>query len=209
MPSSSPNSAPPPDGGGGTAVFLDRDGVINRDSRHYVKTWDEFDFLPGSLAALERLSRAGARLLVVTNQSAINRGLTTRAAVHRIHARMCDAVASRGGMISDVFFCPHRPDEECACRKPRPGLLLTAQHRYGLDLERCVLVGDRASDVACARRAGCGVVLQVTGTATVPSPRWFPAGRPAPDATVPDLAAAVEWIITHKPFVTAHGRHPA
>ncbi|MGA9478920.1 MAG: HAD-IIIA family hydrolase, partial [Desulfobacterales bacterium] len=97
-------------------VFLDRDGVINRDSPAYIKSWAEFDFLPGSLLALRRLTVAGFTLIILSNQSAVNRGMLSLETLLDMHRRLQADVAAAGGCITDIFFCPHRPEEGCACR---------------------------------------------------------------------------------------------
>jgi histidinol-phosphate phosphatase family protein len=130
-----------------SAVFLDRDGVINANRSDYVKSWDEFAFLPGVFEALRRLREGSRTVVVVSNQSAIGRGIAAPAVVDAIHRRMRAEVAEHGGRIDAVFYCPHRPDEGCECRKPRPGLLRRAARELGLDLARSYLVGDAVSDV--------------------------------------------------------------
>lgn len=137
------------------AVFLDRDGVINQDSSAYIKSWSEFRFIPGSLEAIRRLAREGAAIVVVTNQSGINRGLFSRAVLEEMHRRMCDAVSRSGGRIWDVFFCPHTPDEGCECRKPAPGLIQEALRRHDLSLDTAWIVGDSARDIIAGKQAGC------------------------------------------------------
>src|SRR5690242_12788192 len=112
-------------------VFLDRDGVICYNRSDHVKSWAEFRLLPGALPALARLTQAGCRVVVITNQAVINRGQMTAAQVEDIHQRMVAAVAAAGGHIDLVIYCPHRPDEGCACRKPRPGMVLAAGARLG------------------------------------------------------------------------------
>ena len=144
-----------------STVFLDRDGVINRDSRDYIKNWGEFEFLPGSLEALRLLSSSGLRLILITNQSIINRGMVSPEVLAHTHTELCKAVADAGGRIDDIFFCPHRPDENCACRKPRPGLIQQAVQRHGLDPKAGIMVGDNAKDILCGRNAGCGATILV------------------------------------------------
>jgi D-glycero-D-manno-heptose 1,7-bisphosphate phosphatase len=99
-------------------VFLDRDGVINQDSPTYIKSWAEFHFIPGSLDAIARLTRNGCSVIVITNQSAINRGMVPMPDLEDIHRRMHQAVSDRGGRITDIFFCPHRPDETVTAANP-------------------------------------------------------------------------------------------
>lgn len=142
------------------AVFLDRDGVINRD-HGYVHRWADFEFLPGVLDAAARLSAAGWALVVVTNQSGIARGYFTEAAYLALTQKMTEAFAQRGAPIAAVYHCPHHPEGRiaalavaCDCRKPAPGLLLRARDELGLSLSESVMIGDKASDLWAARRAG-------------------------------------------------------
>ncbi len=145
------------------AILLDRDGVINCNRPDYVKSWSEFEFLPGAVEALQRLSQLGWPVVVVTNQSVVGRGLVDHRTVEEIHAQMVAAVCGAGGRIDDVLYCPHGPEDKCACRKPRPGLLLLASVRLGLDLSRSFMIGDAESDVLAAQTVGCRPVLVKTG----------------------------------------------
>jgi len=182
---------------GGTAarpaVFLDRDGVINENRADYVKSWEEFAFLPGALEAMRTLS-SRYEVVVVTNQSAIGRGLMTRAAVEQIHQRMCDCVQQHHGRIRAVLYCPHHPREECGCRKPRPGLLLAAAQEFHLDLRRCWMVGDAVSDMQAALRAGVSPVLVLTGRGR-DQQKLLDAGSRERMVIQPDLPAAVNWML--------------
>jgi histidinol-phosphate phosphatase family protein len=144
-------------------VFLDRDGVINRNRSDYVKTWDEFQFLPGARHAIARLTHAGYRLVVVTNQACIGKGLVSSSAIAEIHSRMLDEIACAGGHIEAVLVCPHRADDACGCRKPAPGLLLRAHDEYGVELSRALLVGDSASDMQAAGAAHVAAILALSG----------------------------------------------
>jgi len=135
-------------------VFLDRDGVINVDRRDYVKSWDEFQFLPEVFEALRILAERGFRVVIITNQSAVNRGLMTLDDLNEIHAKMLEEIRSHGGDIEAIYFCPHRPDEDCGCRKPKPGLVRQAAADLGIDLARSYLVGDSDKDVELARSLG-------------------------------------------------------
>jgi D-glycero-D-manno-heptose 1,7-bisphosphate phosphatase len=140
-------------------VLLDRDGIINRMRPDYVKRWEEVEIIPGSLDTLARLSRGGCELIVLTNQSAIGRGLVTRETVDKIHDRMASLIEGRGGKIRDFLVCPHTPADACACRKPAPGLLIRARDELGVDLSNAVMLGDQLSDVEAARAAGCRAIL--------------------------------------------------
>lgn len=177
-------------------VFLDRDGVINVDSPDYIKSWSEVRFIEGSLSAVKRLNDAGFTVMIVTNQSAVHRKLIAVDELDRIHRRIQQAAIAKGGRIADVFFCPHLPDEGCACRKPRPGLIRAAQERYAIDMENSVMVGDSAGDIECARRAGCGhAVLVETGNGKKALVDLARKGI-VPDRTAENLAAAAEWIVS-------------
>jgi D-glycero-D-manno-heptose 1,7-bisphosphate phosphatase len=145
------------------AVFLDRDGVINRDRPDYVKSWQEFEFLPGALEALRLLASRPEPVIVVSNQSCIGRGLVAEERVEEIHRLMRAAVEREGGRIDAVYYCPHRPEEDCPCRKPRPGLLLRAAADFSLDLRGSVMIGDDLKDLRSAAAAGVRPILVRTG----------------------------------------------
>ncbi|HEY4723345.1 MAG TPA: D-glycero-beta-D-manno-heptose 1,7-bisphosphate 7-phosphatase, partial [Anaerolineae bacterium] len=145
------------------AIFLDRDGVINRNRPDHVKCWAEFEFMPGALQALRQLARLSWPLVVVSNQAIIGRGLANRQTVDEIHANMVFAIQEARGRVDAVLYCPHRPDEHCDCRKPQPGLLLQAAEHLHLDLARSYLIGDAETDVQAAQAAGCQAILVKTG----------------------------------------------
>jgi D-glycero-D-manno-heptose 1,7-bisphosphate phosphatase len=145
------------------AVFLDRDGVINENRDDYVKGWEEVRLLPGALEALARLAASPFRIVLISNQSPIGRGILTVGQVEAINRRLVEEIEARGGRIDGVYYCPHHPDDGCECRKPRPGLLLRAARELGLELERSYLVGDALSDVEGAIAAGCRPILVLTG----------------------------------------------
>lgn len=144
-------------------VVLDRDGVINRDSPDFVRSPADFEPLPGSLAAIARLTEGGFTIVVATNQSGIARGLFTPETLEAIHARMHAAVAAAGGRIAAVFVCPHGPDDGCGCRKPAPGLLHQAAERFGVPLAGVPVIGDSGRDLEAARAAGARPMLVLTG----------------------------------------------
>ena len=176
-------------------VFIDRDGVINRDSPDYIKSWDEFEFLPGSLEALTRLTRRGFHLILITNQSVINRGMVPLGVLEDTHRRLKAAVAAAGGRLLDIFFCPHRPDERCVCRKPEPGLIRQACRRYGIDPATATMVGDSAKDILCGQSAGCGRTILVRTGNGVAAERELAAREVQPDIVAADLLEAARWII--------------
>jgi len=139
------------------AVILDRDGVLNtRPPRaQYVTKWEEFQWLPGVKEALSVLSQAGYRIIVVSNQAGIGRGVMTEASLEAIHTRMKTEVLEAGGRIDAIYYCPHDWEDGCDCRKPKPGMLFQAQRDFNLDLSRTVFVGDDERDAQAAEAAGC------------------------------------------------------
>jgi D-glycero-D-manno-heptose 1,7-bisphosphate phosphatase len=141
-------------------VFLDRDGVINRNIEGgYVTRWEEFEFLPGVLEGIRYLNELDIPVIVITNQSAVHRGLITEEGLEEIHRLMKAELAKRGAHIDDIFCCPHHPDEHCACRKPQPGLLLEAAAKYSIDFAASWLIGDSESDLEAGRVVGCQTCL--------------------------------------------------
>ena len=177
-----------------SAVFLDRDGVINENRDDHVKSWREFRFLPGAPEALARLASAGVRVFVVTNQAIINRGVLSRAAVEALNERMMREVRSRGGLIEAVACCPHRPEEGCDCRKPGAGLLIDLAQRHGIELHNAVLVGDALSDIEAGQTAGCRTVLVLTGRGRRELQRAAAAGKNG-FMVASDLRAATELLL--------------
>lgn len=146
-----------------STIFLDRDGVINENRSDYVKSWSEFRFLPGSKEAIAMLTHAGHRIIVCTNQAGIARGILSRDTVEEIHRRMVAEIAKAGGRIERIYYCPHGKDENCFCRKPRPGMLLRARDELGIDMHDAILIGDSISDIRAAFAAGVHPILVLTG----------------------------------------------
>lgn len=176
-------------------VFLDRDGVINEDSPSYVKSWNEFRFLPASLEALKQLHAHACPAIVITNQSMIGRKISSMGSLKEIHRNMNDVVKQHGGNIHDIFFCPHRPDEDCDCRKPKTGLILRAQVEHRVDLSTACMVGDSEKDIECARNAGLRhAVLVQTGNGKR-AEVVLNKKNMMPDYVAEDLMDAVDWIL--------------
>ena len=185
-------------------IFIDRDGVINKDSPDYIKNWQEFEFLPGSLEALALLTRKGCRLIIITNQSIINRGMVPLSVLQDTHQRLCRAAAEAGGRIVDIFYCPHRPDEGCACRKPEPGLILQAHQRYAMNLAGTVMIGDNAKDIECGRNAGCGATILVQTGSGPQALETLAARQIQPDRVARDLLHAARMIVQAMPAPHIH-----
>ena len=183
-------------------VFLDRDGVINRDSSNYIKKWEEFEFLSGSLDGIRDLTRAGFTVIVITNQSVINRKMVTTKDLEQIFSKMKEVIASQKGVIKDIFYCPHTPEERCLCRKPKPGLILEAAEKYHIDLTDAVMVGDSGKDIECARNAGCGLAILVRTGNIDAAQKELSEKAISPDYVARDLNEAAEYIID------TSGQHP-
>ena len=140
------------------AVFLDRDGTLNED-RGYVTSPEQLVLFSGVPEALARLNQLGVQVILVTNQSAIGRGFMTTHDLQHIHQKLVDLIGADEGRIDEVYVCPHRPDEGCACRKPQVGMIKQAAERFSLDLSQCFFVGDKCSDLEAAHKAGVTGVL--------------------------------------------------
>ncbi|MCK5313330.1 MAG: D-glycero-beta-D-manno-heptose 1,7-bisphosphate 7-phosphatase [Desulfobacteraceae bacterium] len=176
-------------------VFLDRDGVINVDSPDYIKAESEFFFLDKSPEAISLLTEAGFNVIIITNQSAIARKFTTEKELEKIFNKMKTGIADAGGIVKDIFYCPHMPDAGCDCRKPEPGLIFQAREKYSIDLQHSCMVGDSAKDIECAKNAGCGLsVLVKTGNGKK-AKKLLADKDINPDFTAENLFDAVKWII--------------
>ena len=144
-------------------IILDRDGVINVDSALYIKSPAEWKPIEGSLQAIARLNQAGYRVIVATNQSGIGRGLFDMDTLNAMHEKMHKQLAAVGGRIDAIFYCPHTADEQCGCRKPKPGMFEQVALRYGVSLQGTVAVGDSLRDLQAASTLQCKTFLVKTG----------------------------------------------
>ena len=145
------------------AIFLDRDGVICENRSNHVKSWQEFRFLPEVKSSILALSQLGLPIIVVTNQAIVGRGVVTASIVDEIHQRMVAEITASGGRIDRVIYCPHRPEDNCYCRKPKPGMLLQVAQDMNIDLPRSYFIGDAATDLMAAQQVGCRAFLVMTG----------------------------------------------
>ncbi|MBD0316582.1 MAG: lipopolysaccharide heptosyltransferase II [Nitrospiraceae bacterium] len=178
----------------GVTVFLDRDGTLNKDTG-YVRTLEEFELFPGVVESLARLCHAGARLVLITNQSGIARGFLTPDALKAIHADLCAQVQKAGGRIEAIYYCPHHPDEQCVCRKPQAGMVTRAVADLGIDLSRSYVVGDQKRDMELARKIGARRVLVTSGPSGAQVMRLMRSeGEPA-DYIAAGLSEAATWIV--------------
>ncbi|HUK62741.1 MAG TPA: HAD family hydrolase [Dongiaceae bacterium] len=178
------------------ALFLDRDGTLVREIG-YLSSPDEIELLPGVVGALRTAREAGLPVIVISNQSGVGRGWFTLERVYATMARLRERLRAGGVELDAIYFCPHRPEDGCRCRKPNPGLLERAAEDQGLSLKDSVMVGDKRIDAETGQRAGGYGVLVRTGYGGDEEPE--PSGDPArpPDAVCEDLADAVEWVIRH------------
>lgn len=171
------------------AIFLDRDGVINRKAPEgrYISTWEEVEFLPGALDAVATLYAAGFAIVIVTNQRGVARRIVKPESLREMHERMRTILNARGVCVTDVYVCPHDIADQCECRKPKPGMLLAAAREHGIDLARSWMIGDKPSDVAAGKAAGCRTILITSNGAR--------NHDVAPDLIAPDLTSAARQIL--------------
>jgi D-glycero-D-manno-heptose 1,7-bisphosphate phosphatase len=148
----------------GPAIFIDRDGVINcRRPGDYVLEFSQFVFVPGIRAALKELTSFRLPMIIISNQAAVGKRLLEPAGLEEITARMREALLQDGTALTAAYYCPHKTDENCVCRKPKPELLYKAASDFNIDLSRSVFIGDSETDVQAARAAGCAPILFGTG----------------------------------------------
>ena len=176
-------------------VILDRDGTINQDSEEFVKSPEEWIPLPGALEAIAKLNHAGWQVVIASNQSGLGRGLFDVVSLNAMHARMHKLLAAVGGRIDAIFYCPHAPEEGCACRKPKPGLFVQIGERFGVDLPGVPVAGDSVRDLQAGAAVGCEPHLILSGKGAVwrdvPLTPDFPEGTRVHE----DLGAFARFLI--------------
>jgi heptosyltransferase-2 len=180
----------------GVTVFLDRDGTLNVDTG-YVKSPDDFTVLPGVGAALARLKQAGARLVVVTNQSGLGRGYFSSRDLEAIHSKLRLVLAEDGVTLDGLYFCPHHPDDHCNCRKPARGMIDRAHAELKVDLSRSYVIGDSIRDIELAKQVGARSLLVMTGPSGAEALADLMARDLPPDYVAEELSQAVDWIVAH------------
>lgn len=176
-------------------IILDRDGVINYDSIHYIKSPDEWIPIPGSLDAIAQLNRSGYRVLIATNQSGVARGYYDIDMLDMIHEKMMRELAAVGGYVEEIFFCPHHPDEGCQCRKPQPGMIHRIAEKYPVDLANTYFIGDTQVDVHAAQAAGCRPILILSAKGLL-AREQYPELKDIPNFD--SLAEAVDYILSQR-----------
>jgi D-glycero-D-manno-heptose 1,7-bisphosphate phosphatase len=172
-------------------IILDRDGVINHDSDDFIKSPAEWEPIEGSLEAIARLNYAGYRVVIITNQSGISRGLLDVETLNRIHSKMRRMLAQVGGRIEAIFFCPHGPDDNCECRKPKDAAFKELAHRLRVSLDNVPAIGDSLRDIQAAKSAGAKPILVRTGKGDKTFKKGIPKGVPVYD----NLAAVADALL--------------
>jgi histidinol-phosphate phosphatase family protein len=178
-------------------LFIDRDGVINKDPggwtmHEYVTEPKDFHFLPGALEALALLNRNRIRVIVVSNQAGVNKGFFTKDELDEVTRKMLNDVKKNGGTISEVCYCTHTNEDNCNCRKPKPGMLEAAIRKHGVTARDTYIVGDSEVDVLAGRGAGLGTILVLSGKTDM---NGVKAWKVKPDYIFKDLLEAVKWLL--------------
>lgn len=181
-------------------VIVDRDGTINIDSDDYIKSADEWQPYPNALHAIARLNHAGWHVVVATNQSGLGRGLFDMSTLNAMHEKMHRSLATVGARVDAVFFCPHTPEEACACRKPGSGLFEQIKDRYGRNLDGVANVGDSLRDLQAGAALGCEPHLVLTGKGQAFRDRPLTDQFPANTHVHEDLLAFADWFLAREPL---------
>jgi len=174
------------------AVFLDRDGVINEEV-NYLSRVEDFKFIPNALKALKLLSDTDFKIIIITNQSGICRGYFIMDDVRKIHDYMLEEFKKEKVRIDGIYICPHHPDEDCECRKPKIGLLIEAAREFDLNLKESYFIGDKTTDIQTGKNALCKTILVETGYSGKDSTYDVES-----DFVARDLLEAVKFIVSHK-----------
>ena len=176
------------------AIFLDRDGVINKDpgGGDYIKSWGEFQFLPGAIEAIKKLNENGYEIFVISNQAGVGKGLFTQEALDEITRNMLGEIEAQGARIRSIAYCTHRTDAGCDCRKPRTGMIEKLTKGMDIDFKNTYFIGDSRLDVAAGKNMGCRTILLLTGKEDPDSAKDWEA---RPDFIKKDLKEGVAWVL--------------
>ena len=180
-------------------LFIDRDGVINKDpggwtEHSYVTREEDLHFLPGSLEALRKLKENGFQVIIVSNQAGVNKGYFTEKTLRKINERMIRSIEGSGGKIKAVYYCIHKGEERCDCRKPKPGLITKAAREHKIDLKSCFIIGDGVMDIEAGRQSGLTTILVLSGKSSREDVKKWDI---KPDHIFTTLLEAVDWVIGH------------
>ncbi|MEA3305782.1 MAG: D-glycero-beta-D-manno-heptose 1,7-bisphosphate 7-phosphatase [Candidatus Omnitrophota bacterium] len=178
-------------------IFIDRDGVINRDpggwtKYNYVTKWDEFFFIPGSIEALRRIKGAGYKICLISNQGGISKGYFTQKDLDELSKRMRKEIEEGGGKIDELYYCPHHDKDNCECRKPKTGLIEQAAGKMHIDFKNTFMIGDSIRDVEAGKRMGMKTILVLSGKTTLAETRNW---NVRPDYIKKNLLEAVELML--------------
>lgn len=173
------------------ALFLDRDGVIIENRASYVRAWEDVVFFPSALEALRLAATLPLRIVIVTNQSAVGRGIISLAAAVELNQRIVHTIELAGGRIDGVYMCPHAPEEHCMCRKPQPGLFLRAAEELSIGLLHSIMIGDAQSDLLAGQAAGINNLIMVKTGRGIVQARLNTVALHTPYWIVDDLACAI------------------
>ena len=178
-------------------IFIDRDGVINRDpggwtKYSYITKWDEFFFIDGSIEALKKLKEAGYKVCLISNQGGISKGYFTQKDLDKVNEKMLAEIEKEGGKIDELYYCPHHDKDNCECRKPKTGLIEQALKKSDVDLKNTFIIGDSIRDIEAGKRMGMKTIFVLSGkTPASETKSW----TTQPDCVKKDLLEAVEWIL--------------
>ena len=175
-------------------IFLDRDGVINRDPGFgdYIKSWEEFEFLPGSIEAIKKLTENGYEIFIISNQAGVSKGLYTQESLNELTGNMLKEIELQGGKIRSVSYCIHKPDGSCNCRKPKTGMIEKATEGLNIDFKNTYFIGDTKLDISAGKNMGCKTMLLLTGKE---KPEDIKNWDHKPDFIKDDLKGAIEWVL--------------
>ena len=173
------------------AVFLDRDGTMAKDVNYCARP-EDFELFPDTAKAIKLLHEHAFKVIVVTNQSGIARGYFTEETLAQIHEKMKEELAKEGAWVDDIYYCPHHPDDNCDCRKPKPKMVLQAAKEYDIDLKHSFVVGDLEIDIGLGKAVGCHTILIST------NPGYDDQKQETPDYITSDLYQAARWIVSQK-----------
>lgn len=181
-------------------IFIDRDGVINKDpggwtEHSYVTKWEDFHFLPGAKEAIKRLTMAGYKIILISNQAGVRKGYFSMQALKEINEKMINEILSSGGAVHSTHYCPHKKDDNCSCRKPGTGLFKKAVDGMDVDFNKTFFIGDGSMDIEAGKKIGCKTILVLSGKSKLEDiEEW----KFKPDFIKHDLCEAVDWLLQKK-----------